>query len=85
MPDPAILLPVLVAASFLAGTEVSSLQFYEKNLGNKIKGIQNTLWRVVALAIAWVSWQCPSALALYWLVSGYAFPFFIPIETKLFL
>jgi hypothetical protein len=37
IPDPTLLLPVLVGVGFLAGTEVSSLQFYDKNLTDSIR------------------------------------------------
>jgi mitochondrial inner membrane protein COX18 len=68
------MLPVLVAAAFLAGTEVSSLQFYDKNLPNSVMAknlkIRNGLWRMVAFGMAYVASQNPSAVAMYWMMSG---------------
>ena len=74
VPDATLVLPVLVAAGFLLGTEVSALQFYDQNLSNltraKHLALRNTLWRWVALAMAFVAAQGPSAVALYWMLSG---------------
>ena len=73
-PDTSLVLPVLVGAAFVLGTEISSLQFYDKNLPESVKAkhlaIRNTLWRLTALAMAFVAAQNPSAVAFYWMTSG---------------
>ena len=74
VPDASLILPVLVAVAFLAGTEVTVLQFYDKNLPKSVKAkhlaVRNGLWRVVAVAMAFAASQSPAAVGLYWMMSG---------------
>jgi membrane protein insertase Oxa1/YidC/SpoIIIJ len=77
IPDPTLVLPILVGAGFLLGTEISVLQFYDKKLPNVTKAakqlaVRNILWRGVALGLAYVAANGPSAVALYWMLSGWS-------------